>query len=223
MEFFKETLEEILPERSVVIARSLIEEMPVKKKLDLSRFDFDRVEWADQRDPRTIKGSCQGQHAIQGFGRGSKSGTNKHGLWLVCSTCQVRLMYLPAIGAPAVYRSAGPVAADVQKHLDQLSTNDVPNPKDLGTKALGYAAAEASTLRHLEHIRSQQAKLKKESGAPKAAAKSSAATPSSRKSTRLEEDQRMSHTKRENHKTPEQQEVEVVGDSPPSEWKTISP
>lgn len=138
-------------------------------------------------------------------------------------------MYLPAVGAPAVYRSAGPVASDVRSNLEKLGPNDIPDPKTLGTKALGYAAAEESTLKHLEHIRAQKEKAMNSKSKPKAAAKIN--TPMTRKSHRVDkpaEEMEMpgasqsAAVKRENPKTPEEQEVEVIPDDNKS-WVNISP
>ena len=138
-------------------------------------------------------------------------------------------MYLPAVGAPAVYRSAGPVASDVRSHIEKMEPNDIPDPKTLGTKALGYAAAETSALRHLEHIRAQKEKVMNPKSKPKAAAK--ATTPMTRKSHRVDEvteevktsgSSQSTTMKRENPKTPEEQEVEWVPEDGKS-WVTISP
>ena len=108
---------------------------------------------------------------MESFGRGSSSGQNGHALWLCCKVCKLRIMYTPRWGATGSYRSAGPLAQDVEDKLKKKDPNDI-HPSELKTKTLGLEAAEQSAMKQLEHIQKQKATL-----AAKAKAKPQASPP----------------------------------------------
>lgn len=158
MERYVELLNMDLKEdKKIEIAQEVSRPKP-KKPLDLSKFDWARAQAAGPRDERTMKGPCAGVHVPERFGRGSQSGVSGHAVWIVCSQCKLRLLYAPTWGAEAVYRSAGPLAADVKKKLGH-SPNDI-HPSQLETKTLALEAAENSALQRLEGIRKEKEKQK---------------------------------------------------------------
>ena len=73
---------------------------------------------ANLSDPRTAGPPCNGAHRPMAPGRGSKSGSNGNGKWTVCEVCLLRLSYVPAVGAKAIYRSAGPLPQDVKEAVE---------------------------------------------------------------------------------------------------------
>ncbi len=141
MERFHETLRpEISEEKSAEIAKEMVTELQsAKSKKPLAQH-------ADLRDEKVIKGPCAGHHRPQGFGRGSLTGTNGHALWVACSQCRLRLLYVPSWGAKAVYRSAGPLGRDVSNKLANAPTNEI-TPSQLETQAIGPDAAEVSAMK----------------------------------------------------------------------------
>jgi hypothetical protein len=171
MDRFQDTLKtDLAEEQRVEIAKLVVVEVQESKKkegkksqskaMDMTKYDWCRVEFADGRDERALKGPCQGSHVPQGFGRGSYSGANRHGLWLTCEKCQLRLLYVPTHGAKAIYRSAGPLGQDVAHRL-QKSTDSGLSSHQLVTKQLGLDAAEDSALRRVEQIRQEKAAMAK--------------------------------------------------------------
>ncbi|CAK9012642.1 Retrovirus-related Pol polyprotein from transposon RE1 (Retro element 1) (AtRE1) [Includes: Protease RE1 [Durusdinium trenchii] len=119
-------------------------------------YDFARKEGPDPRDPRFKGGPCKGQHVEAPFGRGSPSGKNGWAMWKTCQNCMLRLEYIPAYGAHAKYRSAGPLSADTK---DQLIEKD---PSVLRTAEVALDGAERSLHRRLETIQKQKEALKKD-------------------------------------------------------------
>ena len=111
------------------------------------------------RCPSCRRAPCMGRHSIAPFARQSLSGSNGHAVWIACSRCALRLLYVPTHGAPAMYRSAGPLLEDTRAKLTQ-----VPNAtaEELTTKAIALDGAEASALQNLKKIKGQKASLQKE-------------------------------------------------------------
>lgn len=126
-----------------------------KKAVDLSRFDWSRVEFANPRDIRAVGRPCEGHHEVQAFGRGSQSGINGHAMWLCCSKCALRLLYCPTIGSKGSYRSAGPLSQDVKTKVENAMDNSL-TASQLNTHVLALEAAESSALRKVEQIRKQK-------------------------------------------------------------------
>lgn len=168
------------------------------KKMNTENLDWERVQWADPRDPRTTSDPCKGHHVIEPFGKGSKSGVNGHALWLSCAQCRLRLAYVPKVGAPATSRSAGPLATDVQETLGKMPPNEM-DPRKLSTQAIGLDAAEQSTLKHLEKIQAKKKALLKKTPEPNM--------------TGVETDPALAKksTKRDNAKPVEAQEKDLEG------------
>ena len=96
------------------------------------------------------------------MGRGSLSGSNAHGLWKVCSRCKLRILYVPAFGAHAHYRQAGPLPSDVATTVEKVKEKETKGetipPKTLAAKTVALEGAEQSMLRRLEQIRTQKEK-----------------------------------------------------------------
>ena len=196
------------------IAQKQSEESKKKptSKISMDKYDWSRLEFSNPRDPRTISKPCEGNHQVESFGKGSMTGCNGHGLWLVCARCRLRVLYVPTFGAKGAYRSAGPLPQDI---VSKLKEDSMPEPSALTTQALSFDAAEMSAKKVLEQIQSQKAKVKAKA-APKPIAEpqvnsqaSTVVVPLAKKAT-----------KRNNEKIPEQQEVpetegfvEVVGQS----------
>lgn len=112
---------------------------------DNDKWDWHREEGPNLSDPRTAGPQCNGAHRPMAPGRGSKSGSNGHGKWTVCEVCLLRLSYVPAVGAKAIYRSAGPLPQDVKEAVET-------GQEDLTTKGIGIQAAEKSLLARLEKV-----------------------------------------------------------------------
>jgi hypothetical protein len=119
-----------------------------------ARWDWDRQEGPDLRDPRVSGPPCMGNHAPAPMGRGSKSGCNAHGLWTGCGKCSLRLSYTPAVGAKGIYRQSAPLAADTTEVVKEKG-NDV-TPEDLTTKAIGVDAQERSLLNKLKKVQAEK-------------------------------------------------------------------
>ena len=126
---------------------------------NMDKYDWSRVTYADPRDPRCTEGDCKGSHQVEKFARGSLSGVNRHGLWLTCSQCRLRILYCPTVGAKATFRSAGPLPKDVSEKLKEKAEGKEVHPDELRTQALGLAAAESSALSRLEEIRKEKDKI----------------------------------------------------------------
>ncbi|CAE7779651.1 RE2, partial [Symbiodinium microadriaticum] len=143
--------------KSAAKARPKAKSEKVKTEYDLSR-----ATGPDPRDPRTAGPPCHGNHTPMAAGRGSLSGANAHGRWEVCKDCRLRLLYVPAFGAHAHFRQAGPLPADTKKALEIVEERVAagePAPKEiLNAKAVALQGAEDSLLRRLETVRSQKAK-----------------------------------------------------------------
>ncbi|CAK9044628.1 Integrase catalytic domain-containing protein [Durusdinium trenchii] len=161
MDQFQETLKlDLLDEEREKIGKAMVTETSSKKTnskkgIDLSKYDWGRVEFTNPRDPRAVKGPCEGHHSVQPFGRGSLSGMNGHGVWLTCEWCALRVLYCPTYGAKATHRSAGPLSSDVKSKLNEMTDGEVTQ-NQLTTQALGLDAAEASALKKVEEIRRQK-------------------------------------------------------------------
>jgi len=122
-----------------------------------------------RRDPiqptcRTVGPPCS--HVPMPIGRGSKSGSNGFARWIVCSRCQLRLSYVPAVGAKGTSRSPGRLPADIVTALE-LGVDD------LSTQGIALEAAEKSLMKRLEAAQTEKKdhrlklKTKKEEITPK--------------------------------------------------------
>lgn len=162
MEMFPEALNpKISTERSAEISKMIVAEVAARgkkqTKMDLSKYDWNRVEFANLRDPRCHEPPCCGAHSPEGFGRGSLTGCNSHAVWIVCAKCRLRILYCPTWSAKGSYRSAGPIGEDVKS---KLLKDPTPSPREMTTQALGIEAAEASAEKRLTILREQKAKIK---------------------------------------------------------------
>jgi hypothetical protein len=182
MERFQETLSttleaEVAEEIGKLMVAQVIapkEEQKKTSKIQLDKFDWTRVEFADLRDARTTSKPCEGNHSAEGFERGSHSGMNGHALWLTCHRCKLRLMYVPVHGAKGCYRSPGPIGKDV---VQKLIGNPEAAPSELHTKALALEAAENSAKKLLDKIQVEKAKMKAKAKPSPGAPSSSPVTP----------------------------------------------
>ena len=133
------------------------------------RLDYSRSVGIDMRDPRASGGICGGEHKPQPFGRGSRSGRNAHGEWIVCQECGIRLSYTPAFGATGLYRSAGPLPSDAQHVLENMKSK--PGTKEaqdeLSTREIAIAGAEASLQKHWDQLQRMKGARPKQSSKPK--------------------------------------------------------
>lgn len=125
-------------------------------------YDFARKEGPDPRDPRFKGGPCKGQHVEAPFGRGSPSGKNGWAMWKTCQNCMLRLEYIPAYGAHAKYRSAGPLSTDTKDQLIEKANEIEKDPSVLRTAEVALDGAERSLHRRLETIQKQKEALKKD-------------------------------------------------------------
>ena len=139
-----------------------------KSEAWMSRWDWDRQEGPDLRDPRNAGPPCEGTHSPALMGRGSPSGCNAHGLWVTCSRCSMRPSCTPAIGAKACYRASPPLAADIKATLKgkgqqcgSFRTDD--SVHQCGCRGKVFAA-EARTSSGREERDSQEAGGKEASG-----------------------------------------------------------
>ena len=137
-----------------------------------TEYDVSRAAGPDPRDPRTAGPPCHGNHVPMPAGRGSLSGANAHGRWEVCKECRLRLLYVPAFGAHAHYRQAGPLPADAKKAVEIMEERVAagePGAKEiLNAKAAALQGAEDSLLRRLETVRSQKAQAMNKAESSKA-------------------------------------------------------
>ena len=163
MERFSETLDsQVTTQKLEEIGKQMVAEISGKKsKLDLTRFDWSRCQGCDLRDSRSAGEPCMGRHQLAPFARGSLSGSNGHALWMMCSRCALRLMYVPTWAAKGCYRSPGPLMADVK---DKLETTPNATAEELRTKSISLDGAEASALRKLEAIQKEKIKVKEATG-----------------------------------------------------------
>ncbi|CAE7271989.1 TY1B-A [Symbiodinium sp. CCMP2592] len=128
-----------------------------------TEYDVSRAVGPDPRDPRTAGPPCNGNHVPMAAGRGSlsESGANAHGRWEVCKECRLRLLYVPAFGAHAHYRQAGPLPVDAKKAVEimeeRVAAGKPAAKETLNAKAVALQGAEDSLLRRLETVRSQKA------------------------------------------------------------------
>lgn len=125
-----------------------------------TKYDLARACGPDPRDRRMSGSPCRGSHQVAPMKRGSVSGANGWGVWQGCQTCGLRLLYIPAFGAHAKHRSAGPLPADTSQKLTELG-NDAAGSVELRDKSISLDAAEKSALKRLEAIRNQKASMKK--------------------------------------------------------------
>lgn len=218
MDLFKETLDPaISADKMATIAEGMVKGVLSKKsKLDLSKYDWDRSQGCDLRDVRAAGEPCLSRHQIAPFARGSLSGVNGHALWLTCSQCSLRLLYVPVHGAKACYRSPGPLMSDTQAKLEKS-----PNAtaEELRTKAISLDAAESSAKKQLEKIQREKEHLKTKtpSSAPKVMPRAPAIELTG--GTMEQETGSKKMTKREHTLPPEQQEQESKTDQ---EWTQVN-
>ena len=103
-------------------------------------------------------------------GRGSVSGANAHGRWEMCEKCRLRILYVPAFGAHAHYRQAGPLPADTATAVkiaeERVKAGKEIVKEDLNAKNVSLQGAEDSLLRRLEQVRSQKEKENNKNAAP---------------------------------------------------------
>ena len=141
---------------------------PKKADRVKTEYDLDRSTGPDPRDPRTAGAPCFGSHQIMKPGRGSLSGANAHGRWEVCQNCRLRVLYVPAVGAHAHYRQAGPLPQDtavaVQMHKERVEAGQPPETEKLNAKNVALQGAEDSLLKKLEQVRAQKAKAAGKAG-----------------------------------------------------------
>ena len=141
---------------------------PKKADRVKTEYDLDRSTGPDPRDPRTAGAPCFGSHQIMKPGRGSLSGANAHGRWEVCQNCRLRVLYVPAVGAHAHYRQAGPLPQDtataVQLHKERVEAGQPPEVEKLNAKNVALQRVEDSLLKKLEHVRAQKAKAASKAG-----------------------------------------------------------
>jgi hypothetical protein len=134
------------------------------------KYDYDRTEGPNPRDPRMEGPPCLGNHDPMKMGRGSLSGRNGMAERVVCGKCRLRLSYTPAFGAHAKHRQAGPLPADVKTVQDK----GVTSVEELNSAEVALAGAEASLEKRLGQIRAARAKTRPSLGypAPKTAPRS---------------------------------------------------
>ena len=69
-----------------------------------------------------------------------------HGKWEVRSKCRLRLLYVPAVGAPAHYRQAGPIPQDVEKAVqiqEERIKSGIPVEREkINAKAIARVRAQ---------------------------------------------------------------------------------
>ncbi|CAE7471677.1 TY1B-A, partial [Symbiodinium necroappetens] len=136
------------------------------------RLDYSRTVGIDTRDPRALGGPCEGEHKPQAMGRGSRSGRNAHGEWIVCEKCGIRLTYTPAYGATGMYRSAGPLPADTS-HVLETMTSPVgakAAQDELSTREIAIAGAEESLKKRWDQLQRMKGAKPKQAAKPKESA-----------------------------------------------------
>lgn len=119
------------------------------------KYDLSRRTGPDGRDSRAQGFPCFGNHTEMPEGRGSLSGRNAHGKWTVCSTCRLRLEYVPAYGATGIHRQAGPLPPDVETVMNVVKEDVKEKPQvreALNSKAVSIQGAEASMRSRLEKL-----------------------------------------------------------------------
>ena len=119
------------------------------------KYDLSRRTGPDGRDSRAQGFPCFGNHTEMPEGRGSLSGRNAHGKWTVCSTCRLRLEYVPAYGATGIHRQAGPLPPDVETVMNVVKEDVKEKPhvrEALNSKAASIQGAEASMRSRLEKL-----------------------------------------------------------------------
>ena len=92
-------------------------------------------------------------------GRGSLSGSNAHGRWVVCSKCRLRLSYTPTVGSHGHYRQAGPLSQDSTKVLEKMTPEMLEKSTErerLNARQVAMAGAEASLKKRLEEVQAKK-------------------------------------------------------------------
>ena len=130
---------------SVAVTKS----KPKKQGIKSAPLDWDRTTEADPRDPRFSGPPCRGERKPAGMYKGSPSGSNQYGKWVVCEVCNLRLSYTPRAGCHGLTRSPGALPSDVKTALNE----ELPNLESLKDKDIGWAAAEKSAEANLQRIR----------------------------------------------------------------------
>ena len=191
---------------------------PTKSKKDRTpspeKYDYQRAEGPDMRDGRAQGYPCFGQHVAMAEGRGSLSGRNKHGRWTVCSQCRLRIQYVPAYGATAAHRQAGPLGPDSATVVSTVKGKIEEDPLEkekLNSKPCSSLAAEVSLRQRLEKLEADR-KKKPPQLRPGENSKAAPSTPPATAQGYVTEVTKKA-VKRESEKTAEKAEAE---------WETVN-
>lgn len=198
-------------------------------EVDSGKYEVSRATGPDPRDPRMVGEPCLSNHLPAKPGKGSPSGSNGWATWIACSQCQLRLLYVPAYGAHALSRAAGPLAADLKEKIQDLGPQ-ARGSAELKEKKVGLDAAENSMVRRLDAIRNQKALLE-----GRAKSSEAARTPETLKVTpapkalappkELPIENEMSNTPGRKSRKPEASAEELEYNERNSEgsWRAVSP
>ena len=118
------------------------------------RYDFERMELMNPSDPRSLGPPCHGEHEVAPPGRGSVTGANRHAMWEGCLHCGIRMKYVPAFGAHAMSRKAGPLGNDVAKQMEEKKP--AAGSMELQNQKISLDAAERSLKDRLTTIQKQK-------------------------------------------------------------------
>ena len=136
---------------------------PKKQGIRSAPLDWERTTEADPRDPRFSGPPCHGEHRPAGMYKGSPSGSNQYGKWVVCDVCKLRLSYTPRAGCHGLTRSPGALPSDVKTALNE----ELPNLESLKDKDIGWAAAEKIRQTRMAHQASSRGAAPKGKGVNK--------------------------------------------------------
>lgn len=135
-----------------------------KEAQDQIKWDWSRATGPNQSDPRCLGAPCHGAHRPAPAGRGSVSGANGSAKWTGCAICGLRLEYVPKVGKTGIYRSAGPLPADVTSVMEAKG-NELTT-EDLTTQKIGITAAEMSLKKQWDHLQQMKGKISDKIGVP---------------------------------------------------------
>lgn len=118
------------------------------------KYDWERTQGPDPRDPRTTGPPCHGEHVEAPPGRGSPSGSNKFAIWKACQGCGLRLSYTPTWGSHGKTRQAGPLDQDTRKQIEEKKPQK--GSPELNNHKISYDAQERSLETKLAQVKQKK-------------------------------------------------------------------
>ena len=136
-----------------------------KETQDEIKWDWSRATGPDQSDPRCLGAPCHGGSSPSTRRpRPLCQGRTAQPNGTACAICGLRLEYVPKVGKTGIYRSAGPLPADVTTMLETKGNN--VTTEDLTTQKIGITAAEMSPEEAMGPLQQMKGKISEKTGVP---------------------------------------------------------